>query len=95
MSVPRLFWLPYLKVSSTQTSTVAFRPSSRKTVDRGSSGIGRGKSIELAEGILLPSQAIESNSSRPKYRVIYYDYIIKWCSGHRSILFRVLLISDN
>ena len=33
---------------------------------RGSSGIGSGKSIGLAEGILLPAEAVESNRSRPK-----------------------------
>ena len=33
---------------------------------RGSSGIGTGKSIGLAEGILLPVEAIDSNRSRPK-----------------------------
>ena len=32
---------------------------------RGSSGIGSGKSIGLAEGILLPAEAVESNRSRP------------------------------
>ena len=32
---------------------------------RGSSGIGPGKSIGLAEGILLPAEAVESNRSRP------------------------------
>ena len=33
---------------------------------RGSSGIGRGKSIGIAEGILLPAEAVDSNRSRPK-----------------------------
>ena len=33
---------------------------------RGSSGIGSGKSIGLAEGILLPAETVESNRSRPK-----------------------------
>ena len=33
---------------------------------RGYSGIGRGKSIGLAEGILLPAEAVDSNRSRPK-----------------------------
>ena len=33
---------------------------------RGYSGIGSGKSIGLAEGILLPAEAVESNRSRPK-----------------------------
>ena len=33
---------------------------------RGSSGIGPGKSIGLAEGILLPAEAVESNRSRPR-----------------------------
>ena len=32
---------------------------------RGSSGIGRGKSIGLAEGILLPTESVDSNRSRP------------------------------
>ena len=32
---------------------------------RGSSEIGSGKSIGLAEGILLPAEAVESNRSRP------------------------------
>ena len=32
---------------------------------RGSSGIGRGKSIRLAEGIILPAEAVELNRSRP------------------------------
>ena len=32
---------------------------------RGSSGIGRGKSIEMTEGILLPAEAVDSNRSRP------------------------------
>ena len=35
---------------------------------RGSSGIGRGKSIGLAEGILLPAEAVDSNRSRPRGR---------------------------
>ena len=30
-----------------------------------SSGIGRGKSIGVAEGILLPAEAVYSNRSRP------------------------------
>ena len=34
---------------------------------RGSSGIGSGKSIGLAEGILLPAEAVESNRSRPHF----------------------------
>ena len=33
---------------------------------RGSSGIVRGKSIGLAEGILLSTEAVDSNRSRPK-----------------------------
>ena len=33
---------------------------------RWSSGIGRGKSIGLAEGMLLPAEAVDSNRSRPK-----------------------------
>ena len=33
---------------------------------RGSSGIGSGKSIGLAEGVLLPAEAVESNRSRPR-----------------------------
>ena len=33
---------------------------------RGSSEIGSGKSIGLAEGILLPAEAVESNRSRPR-----------------------------
>ena len=32
---------------------------------RGSSGIGSGKSTGMAEGILLPAEAVESNRSRP------------------------------
>ena len=32
---------------------------------RGSSGIDSGKSIGLAEGILLPAEPVESNRSRP------------------------------
>ena len=32
---------------------------------RGSSGIGRGKSIGLTEGILLPAEAVDSNRSHP------------------------------
>ena len=32
---------------------------------RGSSGIGRGKSIGLTEGILLPAEAVDSNRLRP------------------------------
>ena len=36
---------------------------------RGSSGIGSGKSIGLAEGILLPAEAVESNRSRPRAMV--------------------------
>ena len=32
---------------------------------RGSSGIGSSKSIGLAEGILLPTEAVESNRPRP------------------------------
>ena len=42
-------------------------PSSAKRVvdGRGSSRIGSGKSIGLAEGILLPADAVESNRSRP------------------------------
>ena len=32
---------------------------------RGSSGIGRGTSIGLAEGIRLPAEAVDSNRSRP------------------------------
>ena len=31
---------------------------------RGPSGIGRGKSIGLTEGILLPEEAVDSNRSR-------------------------------
>ena len=34
--------------------------------DARASGIGRGKSIGLAEGILLPAEAVDSNRSRPK-----------------------------
>ena len=48
-----------------QSSTV-FREEGWKTVEGGSSGIGSGKSIGLAEGILLPAEAVESNRSRPK-----------------------------
>ena len=33
---------------------------------RGSSGTARGKSIGLAEGILLPAEAVDSNRSCPK-----------------------------
>ena len=33
---------------------------------RGSSGIARGKSIGLAEGILLPAEVVDSNRSRTK-----------------------------
>ena len=49
----------------------------------GSSGIGPGKSIGLAEGILLPAEAVESNRSRPMYigpitivcnNVLFYHY---------------------
>ena len=32
---------------------------------RGSSGIGSGKSIGMADDILLPAEAVESNRSRP------------------------------
>ena len=32
---------------------------------RESSGTGRGKSIGLTEGILLPTEAVDSNRSRP------------------------------
>ena len=32
---------------------------------RGSSGKGRSKSIGLAEGILLPAEAVDSNRSHP------------------------------
>ena len=32
---------------------------------RGSSGLGRGKSIGLTEGILLPAEAVDSNRSHP------------------------------
>ena len=32
---------------------------------RESSGIGRGKSIGLTEGVLLPAEALDSNRSRP------------------------------
>ena len=32
---------------------------------RGSSGIGRGKSIGLTESIILPAEAVDSNRSRP------------------------------
>ena len=35
---------------------------------RGSSGIGRGKSIGLTEGILLPAEVVDSNRSRPQNR---------------------------
>ena len=40
---------------------------------RGSSGIGSGKSIGLAEGILLPAEAVESNRSRPNAIVAVVD----------------------
>ena len=33
---------------------------------RGPSGIDRGKSIGITEGILLPAEAVDSNRSRPK-----------------------------
>ena len=36
---------------------------------RGSSGIGSDKSIGLAEGILLPAEAVESNRSRPNIAI--------------------------
>ena len=39
---------------------------------RGSSGIGSGKSIGLADGILLPAEAVESNRSRPWMPYIMY-----------------------
>ena len=42
-------------------------PSSAKRVEdgRGSSGIGSGKSIGLAEGILLPAEAVRVKSITP------------------------------
>ena len=42
---------------------------------RGSSGIGRGKSIGLTEGSLLPAEAVDSNRSRRKYAIqIFYAH---------------------
>ncbi len=40
---------------------------------RGSSVIGRGTSIGLAEGILLPAEAVDSNRSRPNNEMIYFQ----------------------
>ena len=40
---------------------------------RGSSGIGRGKSIGLTEGILLPAEAVDSNRSRPETISVFID----------------------
>ena len=37
---------------------------------RGSSGIGRGKSIGLAGVILLPAEAVDSNRSRPNQKLL-------------------------
>ena len=51
---------------------------------RGSSGIGRGKSNGLAEGILLPAEAVDSNRSRPKLHTpvsistLYWDITLYW-----------------
>ena len=44
---------------------------------RGSSGIGSGKSIGLAEGILLPAEAVESNRSRPYIEWLCYTDIVR------------------
>ena len=48
---------------------------------RGSSGIGSGKSIGLAEGILLPTEPVESNRSRPKSVCVSEDRS-PYCSAH-------------
>ena len=50
---------------------------------RGSSGIGSDKSIGLAEGILLPAEAVESNRSRPK-SIAYYH--IAELSAYASLI---------
>ena len=50
MSLLRLFWLPANIFAED---------------GRGSSGIARDKSIGLAEGTLLPAEAVDSNRSRP------------------------------
>ena len=52
---------------------------------RGSSGIGSGKSIGMAEGILLPAEAVESNRSRPSART---RESIMWAVGTREKLYR-------
>ena len=54
---------------------------------RGSSGIGRGKSIGLAEGILLPAEAVDSNRSRPKFkRIMEYRRFVASHLCHKSLM---------
>ena len=40
---------------------------------KGSYGIGTGKSIALAEGILLPAEEVDLNRSRPNNEMIYFQ----------------------
>ena len=48
-------------------------PSSFAEDGRGPSGISRGKSIGLTEGILLPAEAVDSNRSRPTFGATVRD----------------------
>ena len=57
---------------------------------RGSSGIGSGKSIGLAEGILLPAEAVESNRSRPKFQfVVHFKSAVTFFHGNGNELLGV------
>ena len=51
---------------------------------RGHSGIGRGKSIGLAEGILLPAEAVDSSRSRPKLCNLHSGNPSEWKTLRRK-----------